>query len=351
MRAARVETSQGEDTRDEKGIKTITWTLTRRGALTLGLAGLSSLIVGDEAGRAPLNEYRRLGVAFGTQVAITLHAPNENEAEAAFASGFAEIRAIDRLASLTRPDSEVYRLNRDGALDEPSPALLEMLRTADAMHVATRGAFDVTIQPMWLAMDAAAKRGGWLTDAEMREMRALVDQKALSFDERRVVFDRPGMALTLNSLARGLAADRVGAALARLGVAHAMFDTDVLGAQGTKPDGRPWVARIRHPRDEQRSVGYARVAGCLATSGDYAYFWTPDYSRNHIVDPRRGASPMDFSSVTIFARSGLVADALSTAAFLVGAEEAEALVRGCGAEALFVDKAGNVTPTPGFPFV
>ncbi len=324
---------------------------TRRGALAFGVAGLSAWIVGDERSRAPLRKFRRLGIAFGTQVSISVHAASDAEAEAALEAGFAEIRAIDRLASLTTPDSEVYRLNRDGVLDQPSAALLEMLRTAEAMHAATQGAFDVTIQPMWLAMDAAAKRGGWLTDSEARALRARVNQTALRFDDKRVGFDRPGMALTLNSLARGLAADRVGAALARLGVEHAFFDTDVLGARGAKPDGAPWIARIRHPRDERRSAGCARVSGCLATSGDYAYAWSSDYTRHHIVDPRRAASPADFASVTVFARSGLIADALSTAAFLIGPDAAPALLDRFDAEALFVDKAGHVTWTRGFPLV
>ena len=323
---------------------------TRRGALNLGVGGFSAMLVGDESARAPLREFRRAGVAFGTEVSITVHTASVAEAEAAFAAGFAEIRAIDRLASLTREDGEVYRLNRDGFLDRPQPALVEMLQTAEAMHRATQGAFDVTIQPMWLAMNAAAQRGAWLTDPETRELRARVNQRALRFDERRVQFDRSGMAATLNSLARGLAADRVCAALARLGVAHAFFDTDVLGARGARPSGAPWMARIRHPRDARRSVGLARVAGRLATSGDYAYAWSPDFARHHIVDPRRGASPTDFASVTVFAATGLIADALSTAAFLAGPGEARALLRQFGAEGLFVDKAGQVTATPGFPF-
>ena len=223
-----------------------------------------------------------------------------------------------------------------------------MLETAALMHEATGGAFDVTIQPLWLAMDAAAKRGRWLDADELAAARARVDQSALDFDPRRVAFRRPGMGVTLNSLARGLAADRVAQALAGLGVRAAMFDTDALGAQGRRPDGRPWLARVRHPRRPQESVATTPVADFLATSGDYQYAWSPDYERHHIVDPRRGVSPNDFASLTVRANTGLMADTLSTAAFLVGRGAAPALLRRFGAEALFVDKAGTVTRTPGF---
>ena len=315
-------------------------TITRRGALGLGLAGLCATL-GGEGG----SMHRRPGVAFGTTVSVAVEA---EDPEPAFKAAFEEIRLADRLASLTRPGGEVFRLNRDGFLDMPSAALLEMLETAALMHKATAGAFDVTIQPLWLAMDAAAKRGRWLDEAELADARARVDQSALRFDARRVVFEKPGMAITLNSLARGLAADRVGAALRNCGIERAIFDTDVLGGAGRRRDGREWLARIRHPRRAQDSVAVAPIAEYLATSGDYQYAWSPDYARHHIVDPRLGRSPGDFASVTVRAPTGLMADALSTAAFLVGAEAAPALLARFGAQAFFVGKEGQLWRTSGF---
>ncbi len=318
---------------------------TRRDALGLAAAGLTAAIGSDATGG---RLYRRLGVAFGATVSVSVIAEDERDAEPAFTAALAEIRDADRLSSLTREDSEVFKLNRDGRLDRPSASLLRMLRTAALMHEASAGAFDVTIQPLWLAMDAAAKRGRWLDGGELTAAQAKVDQTALRFDESQVSFARPHMAVTLNSLARGLAADRVAAALGRLGVRQALFDTDVLGARGSRPDGRPWLAGVRHPRKRQESVARTPVTGFLATSGDYQYFWSPDYARNHIVDPRLGVSPGDFAGVTVQAESGLLADALSTAAFLIGRAAAPALLAHFRAEGLFVAKDGAVTRTSGF---
>jgi thiamine biosynthesis lipoprotein len=317
--------------------------LTRRGTLCLAL-GVAAALVG-----APMNVYRRVGIAFGTTVSIKLEAPDAETAEAAFAAAFAEIRHIDRVASLTREDGDLCRLNRDGRLENPDPALLEMLQAADAMHAATDGAFDVTIQPLWLAFDAAAKRGVWPSDREIRDLLERVDQTRVAYDPESIRFAAPDMGITLNSLARGLAADRVGAALERMGVAHAFFDTDVLGSRGARPDGTAWRAGLRHPRRDKEILGEVAMNGCLATSGDYQYFWTPDFVRNHIIDARRGVSPAAFSSVSVIAKSGLTADALSTAAFLVDRSEAPALVRAFDAEAAFVDKAGVARATSGFP--
>lgn len=324
--------------------------ITRRGALHLALGGLAGVAGGSaEATREPAQRFRRVGVAFGTTVSITLDAVGTDRAEAAFAAGFAEIRAIDRLASLTRPDAQVFQLNRDGYLDKPDPALIEMLTMAETMHRETSGAFDVTIQPMWLAFDAAAKRGTWPSEAQIAALRERVDQTQIRLSTNRVEFVRPGMSITLNSLARGLAADRVAKALTRAGIGAAFFDVDVLGAVGERADGESWLARVRHPRQPEESLGVAQVEGCLATSGDYQYFWSADYSRNHIVDPRRGASPRNFASVCVLAQSGLVADALSTAAFLLEPDAALRLLQAHSAEALLVDKAGGVMKTAGFP--
>lgn len=323
--------------------------LSRRGALRLALGGGAALIgAGASPGHDAPRSYRRAALAFGTTVSIALRAPGPRDAEAAFAAAFAEVRRVDRLASLTAPDGELFRLNRDGALRDPHPDLVAMLRMAARLHAATEGAFDATVQPMWLAFDAAARRGAWPAEAEIAALRARVDGAALLVAEDRVAFARPGMAATLNSLARGLAADRVAGALARRGIADALFDVDVLGALGRRPDGTPWRVAVRHPRDPGASVGTAELRGCLATSGDYEYFWSADYSRNHIIDPRRGRSPAGFSSVAVAAGDGLTADGLSTAAFLLDRPAAEALLARFGAEALFVDKAGGATATPGF---
>lgn len=321
---------------------------TRRGALVMGL-GAAATAGAAAIGSGAAQMFRRVGVAFGTTVSLEVEAPGAQQAEAAFSAGFAEIRRIDRLAGLTREDGEVFRLNRDGALKAPSADLVAMLDMARAMHEATGGAFDVTIQPLWLALDGAARQGRWPDRAEVTSLLSRVDQRGLSYDAGHVALAAPGQQITLNSLARGLAADRVAEALRQAGVTRAFFNTDVLGSVGERTGGGRWRARIRHPRDEAQSVGIAELDGCLATSGDYAYAWSPDFARHHIVDARLGASPPDYASVSVLARTGLLADALSTAALLAGPDEAQRLVKRFGAEALFVDKAGVVTTTPGFP--
>jgi thiamine biosynthesis lipoprotein len=78
----------------------------------------------------------------------------------------------------------------------------------------------------------------------------------------------------------------------------------------------------------------------------------------HLLDPRTGRPAPDFGSATAVAESGLVADILSTAFFVIGPREGLALSRklnreGFANEALFlVAEGGAVNPvvTPGLRF-
>jgi len=320
--------------------------LTRRRGLQLALGCCASALMA--ASNASAQSYRRVGLAFGTSVSITVQAMSEAQANAAFDASFAEIRHIDRLAGLVRPDSALFRLNRDGVLHQPDPALIAMLNMAQSMNQATEGAFDVTVQPLWRALDDAAQRGTWPDADEIAALCQRVDQRAITFSDARIAFTRPGMGITLNSLARGLAADRVSAVLQAHDIANAFLDTDVLQGLGRPEQGGIWRAAIRDPRTSG-SVATSAVSGFLATSGDYQYFWSPDFKRNHILDPRSGTSPQDFASVSVLASSGLLADALSTAAFLMGKAKAPALLAAFGAEAFFVAKDGSTSITTHFP--
>ena len=57
------------------------------------------------------------------------------------------------------------------------------------------------------------------------------------------------MAVTLNGIAQGYAADRVVAVLRDHGIAHALVDTGELRPVGQKAAGEPWTAGVQHPRE------------------------------------------------------------------------------------------------------
>lgn len=293
----------------------------------------------------------RTSRAFGTDVAITAVHSQPETAEQAIAAAFAELETVEEVMSLYRAHSQVCRLNREGRLDNPHPHLIQVLTHAALVSEQSGGAFDITVQPLWELYTAAKQAERIPTDEEIGEACSHVDWRQLSISPEYVRSNKPEMAITLNGIAQGFAADRAAAALKRHGIEHALINTGEIGALGTKSDAEPWSVGIQHPRQADAYVSLARLSNrSLATSGDYATTFTPDHRQHHIFNPQTGRSPDVFSSVSIVARTGLEADALSTAVFVLGLEQGLALIqRTPEADALFVLKDGRTQHTAGFP--
>jgi thiamine biosynthesis lipoprotein len=319
----------------------------RRQMLQLALVGAGIGALGVEAlTEAP--SFRRAGIAFDTSVGLTVVGLEEREAQGALDAGFGEIRRLERVAGLSTPGSDIRKLNATGRLEKPDPALLDMLSVAQDMHGATEGAFDVTVQPLWIFYDSFARRGAWPTEDEAAEARSLIGQRHVRFDADAIVFERPGMGVTLNSLTHGYAADRVAKVLAERGVRQAFVDTGEMEVLGRNAKNRDWTTALKHPRVADAMLGTAPLTGCMATAGDYAYTWSEDFSRHHILDPRTGYSPASFACVSVIAEKAVLADALSTAVSVVGPEEGLKLLKRFNAEAYGVTKRGEVWSSPGF---
>ena len=294
---------------------------------------------------------RKTSRALGSEASITALHERREVAERAIDAAVAELRRIDQIMSIYRAESQVSILNRTGILSNPDQRLLEVLQAAQEISQQTGGAFDVTVQPLWEVYAAAAREEklpeSVLVEAAVRK----VNWKNLQILADRVELKPMGTAITLNGIAQGYAADRVVAVLRQHGIEHAMVNTGELGALGRREDGMPWNVAIQHPRRADAYVALAKLDGrYMATSGDYETSFTDDHAYNHIFDPATGKSPVTFSSVTVVAETGMAADALSTAIFVLGYEKGLKLLGNTkGAEGLFVLKDGRVVATAGFP--
>lgn len=318
---------------------------TRR-VLLGALAGLGFSSLPAFAGEARV--VKRSAVAFGTTVTLTLLDDGAGAVEPALTDGFAAIRAIERAANLFDPSSEISRLNREGHVAEASNDFLRLVRFAKELAEASEGAFDPTVQPLWAAWAQAAARGERPTAEALAAARRHVDHRALVVDGRAVAFSQPGMGLTLNALAQGFAADRVVAAVAAHGIAHAFLDTGEIGALGNGPESRAWRVGIAHPRREGAHVGALDLGSrrFVATSADNRTFWLPDLTEHHIVDPKTGHSPGGLAEVAVIAASGLVADGLSTTLMVTdGHVTPKLLALDPSLGIVQVDKAGEVSST------
>ena len=247
------------------------------------------------------------GTGLGTSLSLRLLGADPHHARQTFARVGAEIARIESLASLHR-DSALTRLNRDGHLAWPAPDLLDILTIAGQVHAATGGAFDPTVQPLWLALANG-------TDTEAA--RHLIGWDRIHLTPEEIRLD-PGQALTLNGIAQGWAADRIAALLRAQGFTEALVDMGELAALG---DGG-WPVAIVGPDDAP--LAETRLANrALATSSPRG---TLVNGQPHILGPQ-GQPPL-WQTVSVSAPRAAIADALSTAFCLMDRPAMESALAG-----------------------
>ncbi len=333
--------------------------MTRRRMLTLSLGGGALLSAGagsltslrQPTRRSGLVEVVRHGRGFGTDLSLTVIANSKSVGEQAIDAAFAEIETVEQVMSLYRPDSEIGQLNRERVLFNPHPYLRDVLSTAAKISSLSDGAFDITVQPLWNLYAESRQAANGPPSERIDAARQSIGWQSVELGPDFVRLNQPVEAITLNGIAQGFATDRVLSALRMAGIQQALINVGELASLGGKSAGKPWVAGIQHPREPDAFAEVIALDGrCLATSGDYATTFSADFSRNHIFDPRTGESPRELASVSIVAPSGMLADGLSTAAMVLGAEQTLALTeRIADVDALLILKSGKTLRSAGFP--
>ena len=266
----------------------------------------------------------RTEVLMGTIVTIQIVGDDDGsfvlarsaEAEA-IGRAFGWFREIEARCTKFDADSELMQAcARVGVATRVSPIVFEAVRFAIAVAEDTNGAFDPAIHATYRDLE-------------------------LDPDAHTITLRRP-LTIDLGAVAKGLAVDAAAREL------HAFRDFAIdaggdLYLGGRNPDGAPWSVGVRHPHVDGGLLDTLRVSdAAVCTSGDYE-------RPGHIVDPRSGAPPDAVASVTVVAPGAMLADALGTAAFVLGPAEGLRLFERHGVEGLIVTASLERFETPGLP--
>ena len=163
-----------------------------------------------------------------------------------------------------------------------------------------------------------------------------------------VYISDPQARLDVGAIAKGWAVQQV-AANAPKGLLISVGGN--VCATGPKDStGTPWLVGIQDPNGGDQYLHTIYVtSGSVVTSGDYQRAYAVDGKvYHHIIDSSTLMPSSYWRSVTIVCPDSGLADALSTALFLLPREEGQALLDRCGAEALWVDARGERFYSPGF---
>lgn len=256
------------------------------------------------------------GIALGADAQLQLLHPDRAHAERLVRLAVAEVHRLEQVFSLYREDSALSRLNRQGRLDNPPSDLSRLLSQAIAFGERTDGLFDPSVQVLW-DLYAARVRANQPLPPDPDALRAAltkVDYRAIRIDDKAIVLEHPGMALTLNGIAQGYITDRVTELLRANGLEHAMVDMGEARALGVPASDRPWRAGIADPQDPARVLDSIDLSDqALATSGGYGTPLDPSGHFTHLFNPHTGQATPRWRSVTVRAADATTADALSTA--------------------------------------
>lgn len=254
-------------------------------------------------------------------------------------------------------DTELLRVNADAGISPQTVSDDTMYVLEEALHFSrlTSGAFDVTIGPLVDLWGIGTDHARVPTWAEIEAILPLIDYGAVVLDEdaHTVYLPNAGMGLDVGGIAKGYAADEAASILRDAGVTSALLDFggNIL-VIGSKPDGSAWRVGIQRP-DAQRSeyVGILSIRDAtVVTSGPYErYFEENGVRYHHILDADTGyPAEKGLSQVTIITKRSIEADALSTACYVLGRDDALALIEGMeGVEAILADTEKNLYPTSG----
>ncbi len=252
--------------------------------------------------------------------------------------------AVEDCCSRFEPESELRRLCRSVDQEVPlSRLLFEALRAALAVAEASGGAFDPTLGTQ---LEAAGYNRHHRTGEQAAS--GVATTTAVSFRDVRLNprrqtarLARP-LLLDLGGVAKGLAVDLAARELAPLGD----FAIDAGGdlyLGGRNPAGEPWRVGLRHPRQPDAIFETVAVSGAaVCSSGDYE-------RGQHVLDPRRETPATLACAASVIAPSAMAADALATAAMVLGPRDGLALLEREAVAGLILSPELERFTTPDWP--
>ena len=299
--------------------------------LALGLCFPAELAL--SAKKLPLERYEASLSSMGTVFTVVAYGEKKGFLASVVQLAFDESERIDQLLSNYKPESELSRINGNGA-GPPlviSKEMAGLLKKSLDYSRRSDGGFDITVGPLMRVWGFYRGSGKLPSSGAVERSRKLVGYQniELDLDGPSVRFTRSGVELDPGGIGKGYAVDRMAATLRRAGLASFLISagTSSIYASGHPPqEPRGWRVSIRDPKDSGATVEVVHLKNqSLSTSGAYEKFFELEgKTYSHIMDPRTGWPAAEVVSVSVVADKTLDSEAWTTALFVNGPEWAAA---------------------------
>lgn len=281
---------------------------------------------------------------------LTVVAKDTVEANVYIDMAINEVKRIENLISDWITTTPVSEINRNAGIKPvivPEELIL-LLERANKISSLTDGAFDIS----YASMDKI-----WKFDGSMREMPTAeaikksverIGYKKIIIDKgkKNVFLKEKGMKLGLGGIGQGYIADKVKELLYANGCKAGLVNVSGdIYAWGKQANGEQWKVGIVNPVNKSKIFAFFPLEdSAVETSGSYEKYVTFNGKRySHIIDPRTGYPATGVVSVSVFAKTTEVADALATGIFVLGIDAGLNLVNQLhGISCIIVDDKGVV---------
>jgi FAD:protein FMN transferase len=251
---------------------------------------------------------------------------SKNKAAAAIDRAFEAFRNVEQACSRFSLDSELMKASLQ--IKTPvaiSPFLFEPLKFALEVAKWTKGIFDPTVGK---AMEDHGFNQHYLTGETIHSSSSdsATYRDIVLNEKHRTLYLRKPLVIDLGAVAKGFAIDLAAHELKEFEgfVVNAGGD---LFAGGLDETGSKWKIGIQHPMDKEQTIQTIEISNeAVCTSGSYERKSALKTDIHHIIDPKSRRSPNEMISCSVIAPYALMADAFSTASFLLGLDRGRTLI-------------------------
>ncbi|MBI5208082.1 MAG: FAD:protein FMN transferase [Candidatus Firestonebacteria bacterium] len=263
-----------------------------------------------------------------TLIEITIIEKNPDKAKICMDKVFNEFKRLEKLFTGYDSTGDVWKINKSGTdRIKVNDEIFKLISTSQAFSEMSEGAFDISVWPL-IRLWGFGFEPKIPDEKDIKSCLYLVDYKNINLfpEDHSVQFLQNGMGIDLGGIAKGYSLDKAASILKNAGIKNFLINAggDII-ASGIRENGEKWRIGIKHPRKDGL-IETLEISDCaVVTSGDYERFFIKDGKRyHHILNPITGYSAKDCISVTVITHmnsipnSATVADALSTAIFVLG---------------------------------
>ncbi len=265
--------------------------------------------------------------AFLLDTAINVRFESKHKKDDALMNALLQkIKAADSVFSYYKKDSEVWEINHSQKDSlKVSDDIINMLTIGAKLYMQSDSLYDLSIGEL---------TDIWDFEKRIIPSKAKIDSvlKNIGFYKIKIgndfIIKDKNIKLNFGSIAKGLIIDKAVTFLKnnkiKKGIVNAGGDIKIFGYK------KPILIGIQHPRKKTGEViATIKLKNCaVVTSGDYErYFIKNGVRYHHILNPKTGFPAKESISVTVIADNAIIADAYSTALFLLNPNKAIKLAK------------------------